>query len=118
MVRALGHSSLVVIMALTLLPSMPTLPMYAASPQSVQYSHLVQEMTGRRKWGGGAHKKHIFVILIMKTLILLFCSSRPCLCVLIPIFRINGHGTRSADSICDISICETFRQQLLLVPPV
>lgn len=40
MVSALGHSSLVVIMALMLLPSMPTLPIYAASPQSVQYSHL------------------------------------------------------------------------------
>lgn len=40
MVRALGHSSLVVIMALTLLPSMPALPIYAVSPQSVQYSHL------------------------------------------------------------------------------
>lgn len=40
MVRALGHSSLVVIIALTLLPSMPTLPIYAASAQSVQYSHL------------------------------------------------------------------------------
>lgn len=40
MVRALGHSSLVVIIALTLRPSMPALPIYGMSPQSVQYTHL------------------------------------------------------------------------------
>lgn len=51
MVRALGNSSLVVITALTLLPSMPTLPINAVSPQSVQYSHLGKEMTGRKKTG-------------------------------------------------------------------
>lgn len=48
MVRALGHSSLVVIIAVTLFPSMPALPMYAVSPQSVQYSHLGKKRTGRR----------------------------------------------------------------------
>lgn len=52
MVRALGHSNLVVIMALTLVPSMPTLPIYAVSPQSVQYSHLEKKRTGRKKTGG------------------------------------------------------------------
>lgn len=52
MVRALGHSSFFVMMALTLVPSMPTRPIYAASPQSVQYSHLgMRENKGYRKNG-------------------------------------------------------------------
>lgn len=54
MVRALGHSSLVVIMALTLLPSMPTLPIYAVSPQSVQYSHLGKRDDRKEENGVGA----------------------------------------------------------------
>lgn len=49
MVRALGQSTLVVMMALALLPSMPTLPMYAISPQLVQYSQLGSR--GDRKTG-------------------------------------------------------------------
>lgn len=49
MVRALGHSSLVVTMALILLPSMPTLPIYAVSPQSVQYSHLEKKRTEKER---------------------------------------------------------------------
>lgn len=40
MVRALGQSTLVVMMALAFLPSMPALPMYGMSPQLVQYSQL------------------------------------------------------------------------------
>lgn len=50
MVRALGQSIFVVMMALALLPSMPTLPMYAISPQLVQYSQLgnrEDRMTGQ-----------------------------------------------------------------------
>lgn len=81
----------------------------------------------KKKEGGGVY----YVLLIKKNTFLFWKTEENigfallqlkalsvCVCVLIPIFRINSHGTRSADGICGISICETFRQQLLLVPPV
>lgn len=57
MVRAFGHCSLVVMMALTFVPSMPALPMYAASPQSVQYSHLRMPRGMRKSTNTGSKMK-------------------------------------------------------------
>lgn len=100
MVRALGHSSLVVIMALTLLPSMPILPIYAVSPQSVQYSHLWGKKEVKKE-RNGVNCSDFFTITN-----LLSQRTSVCLCVSVPMFRVNSHSSRSADKISGISISE------------